>query len=59
MLDSRTQPADPPLAAPPPRALVGIIGNEPHQSSGLFDFREHQLAIVEFDDQAVVICDSK
>jgi hypothetical protein len=41
----------PPLAAPPPRALVGIMGNEPHQSSGLFDFREYQLAIVEFDDQ--------
>jgi len=51
MLDNRTRPADPPLAASPPRALVGIMGNEPHQSSGLFDFGEYRRAIVEFDDQ--------
>jgi pimeloyl-ACP methyl ester carboxylesterase len=45
------RPADARLADPPPRALLGIIGNEPHQSEGLFDFKDYQLAIVEFDDQ--------
>jgi pimeloyl-ACP methyl ester carboxylesterase len=39
------------LADPPPRSLLGIIANEPHQHHGLFDFKDYQLAIVEFDDQ--------
>jgi pimeloyl-ACP methyl ester carboxylesterase len=39
------------LADPAPYALVGIMGNRPNQSRGLFDFKDYQLAIVEFDDQ--------
>ena len=45
------RPADAQLSDPPTRGLLGIIGNEPHQSEGLFDFKDYQLAIVEFDDQ--------
>jgi pimeloyl-ACP methyl ester carboxylesterase len=43
--------AEPELADPSPRSLIGIIANEPHQSRGLFDFKDYQLGIVEFDDQ--------
>jgi hypothetical protein len=49
--DPAVRLADPGLAKPPPRALLGIIANEPHQANGLFDFKDYQLAIVEFDDQ--------
>src|ERR1700722_17818476 len=36
------------LAEPPPYAPIGVLGNTPNQSRGLFDFKEYQLAIVEF-----------
>jgi hypothetical protein len=39
------------LADPPPYALVGVMENKPNQSSGLFNFQDYQLAVVEFDDQ--------
>jgi hypothetical protein len=39
------------LTDPTPYGFIGVMGNKPHQSSGLFDFGEYQLAIVEFDDQ--------
>src|ERR1700722_10382122 len=51
---SERDPAPPPssgLAEPPPYAPIGVLGNTPNQSRGLFDFKEYQLAIVEFDDQ--------
>jgi hypothetical protein len=44
-------PADSGLADPAPYAFIGVMGNKPNQSSGLFDFGDYQLAIVEFDDQ--------
>jgi hypothetical protein len=43
--------SEPELADPMPRSLIGIMANEAHQSRGLFDFKDYQLAIVEFDDQ--------
>jgi pimeloyl-ACP methyl ester carboxylesterase len=42
---------EPELAVPLPRSLIGVMANEPRQSRGLFDFKDYQLAIVEFDDQ--------
>src|ERR1700693_892945 len=54
MLESDLRPASPAdsrLADPTPYALIGVMENKPNQSSGLFDFGDYQLAIVEFDDQ--------
>jgi pimeloyl-ACP methyl ester carboxylesterase len=53
---SETDPASPPpvgnrLADPSPYAPLGVLGNTSNQSSGLFDFKDYKLAIVEFDDQ--------
>jgi hypothetical protein len=39
------------LTDPAPYGPIGVLGNEPNQSSGLFDFKDYHFAIVEFDDQ--------
>jgi pimeloyl-ACP methyl ester carboxylesterase len=54
MLNSDPGPVPPTssgLADPPPYSLVGVMANKPNQSSGLFNFQDYQLAVVEFDDQ--------
>ena len=54
MLDSSPVPASPlngGLTRPKPLGFVGVVGNEPNQVGGLFDFTDYPLAIVEFDDQ--------
>jgi alpha-beta hydrolase superfamily lysophospholipase len=54
MSESDPRPGLPPdsrLTEPKPYGFIGVMGNKPNQSNGLFDFKDYQLAIVEFDDQ--------
>jgi pimeloyl-ACP methyl ester carboxylesterase len=45
---------EPGLAPAEPRALIGVVGNVPHQAPNwLFHFGTYDLAVVEFDDQGV------